>query len=638
MQSHHHFLDSIIEDRLRYFQDMQSYLNKASINNLDLNEYQIFFCDVLGVKLKQDKIMYQQILLELQDSIEYEIKRHNEFKECLIIKDATVRDLMLHLYIDKYTQESYQDRRKFKTTSDPIKKAMLVFHDNTYFKGFLNQINIDPAMLSSLSTVISIRNVKNSGTGFYLDWSHVKNELADLSFKYFPGEEKDGKVITKSKNIINGKLTQTHRSKTKIILHPGRFYSADFILSTNKMNSLFPQLDSLISRVDCEYGMQQQIKSDRSTYFDVSTLKSQVELFVYYFNFHKDFSGASHAFHRLEYRQAECANNYLKYSSKIKIMKIDLERNLTELDKLLNDLKINNYSAITLKKDIAAVVASVSNFNREWAERLSPEKFEQLFALTNEQLEEIFNRDERHYKTLKLQINSFKKAISEIISNEQQKKDEEIQKILEANLKLNADIQKKRDEMLLEAKNEIAKYKENIERLRAEKSAQNAIEEKSVVPQEINDTSKQINPKIESYLEKLREEDLFLIQDIYNLKRGLKYHDITNLIVNQLGGEVVEIGNGSSHKRIYLNNLYSEIYTHAGDESEGKSAKESVATGGMFKPHGKSHNSNELSFYNIKLIRETLVRASITPEKCIQAKEALSQLKQTQASITQIIR
>ncbi|HVY54082.1 MAG TPA: hypothetical protein VHA13_06135, partial [Gammaproteobacteria bacterium] len=167
-----------------------------------------------------------------------------------------------------------------------------------------------------------------------------------------------------------------------------------------------------------------------------------------------------------------------------------------------------------------------------------------------------------------------------------------------------------------ERQRQLQEYKSEVQRNR-ELSQQQKLEKHPVYvkPEVSSSVNLPVNMDIAYCIGKLHDHDIDLIKSIQILERGIKYRQVENLITSKLGGSIVEIGNGSSHKRIYLNSLYSEICTQTDEGSNTSLASTAtVSTGGMYRPHGHAHNSGELSFFNIKLIRNALVRAGITIE------------------------
>jgi hypothetical protein len=81
-------------------------------------------------------------------------------------------------------------------------------------------------------------------------------------------------------------------------------------------------------------------------------------------------------------------------------------------------------------------------------------------------------------------------------------------------------------------------------------------------------------------------------------------------IVSQLDGEVEEIGNGSSHKRLRIAKYYVEVISHAEENKEPVATP--LASGGFFRPHGTSHQAGSKSRFNMELVVSTFERAGLT--------------------------
>ncbi len=96
------------------------------------------------------------------------------------------------------------------------------------------------------------------------------------------------------------------------------------------------------------------------------------------------------------------------------------------------------------------------------------------------------------------------------------------------------------------------------------------------------------------------------MKSIYCREKGIFYAQVYYLITNQLGGKILEHGNGSSHKTIVLNN-FSTCFISSGQLPTNIKS-------GVYEPHGKSHQSGELCGFNLELVEEALFKAGITPE------------------------
>lgn len=163
----------------------------------------------------------------------------------------------------------------------------------------------------------------------------------------------------------------------------------------------------------------------------------------------------------------------------------------------------------------------------------------------------------------------------------------------------------------------IREYKQTIAEQRALKKAAKEKEREilsSSTSKEVKTATSFKNVTMEERLLNLSEHYWNMLTDIINQKSGTTYHEAKTLITNQLGGRFVEYG--SSHKRIELNKYVIDMISSYATEDE--LAKVSLATGGMFKPHGNAHNSGILSHFNLGLIKQVFTSAGITLDKITQ--------------------
>lgn len=188
-----------------------------------------------------------------------------------------------------------------------------------------------------------------------------------------------------------------------------------------------------------------------------------------------------------------------------------------------------------------------------------------------------------------------------------------------------------------EEKRKLAEYRREVEKTRQEKAVK-AVVHVEPVAEVVEEPVREVTVQFSEKLLNMSNDNFLLLQDLFVGKGVVRYTDVFNLIVQGLGGEVNEVGNGSSHKSIRVDKFYANIkYSEEEAEPEPKvekkkakgkkkgkpdskksNAKEekpaveeaSVAKGGMFKPHGKSKGM--MGPFNMGLVVDTLVKAGIT--------------------------
>lgn len=163
--------------------------------------------------------------------------------------------------------------------------------------------------------------------------------------------------------------------------------------------------------------------------------------------------------------------------------------------------------------------------------------------------------------------------------------------------------------------------KEIIQKLRKERQLEKSIaalpkQAVDVIPGPVITIYK--NMEVEECLLQMSDKYFELLQNIFSYKKGILFSDICNLIINQLGGSIEELG--SSHKRIRINKYLMEMVTHSSEINTRKEkikntdSLPSVVTGGFFRPHGEAHQSGMMSRFNLKLVTNIFIQAGITME------------------------
>lgn len=172
-----------------------------------------------------------------------------------------------------------------------------------------------------------------------------------------------------------------------------------------------------------------------------------------------------------------------------------------------------------------------------------------------------------------------------------------------------------RERFLAEREKINLEYKEKIAAKRTEKKVQNsidAVEKAADRVEAVQSITTYKNLDVEEILLSMSDDYFNLLMDLFEFKKGVKYSRVCDLITNQFGGSIEEIGNGSSHKRICLDKYLVDIISSQSSTSVSSSSYQVV--GGFYKPHGKAHNSGEMSRFNMELVVNTFIKAGITKE------------------------
>lgn len=167
-------------------------------------------------------------------------------------------------------------------------------------------------------------------------------------------------------------------------------------------------------------------------------------------------------------------------------------------------------------------------------------------------------------------------------------------------------LKQEKEAFVLEQKNLLLLWKSKVEGFRQEKEKNAFKVTPSVTDNNDKIQSKEEIDSIVILLKTLSDKWINLIKSIFCKEKGIKYYQVYYLVTNQLGGKIIEHGGGSSHKTMILRNFSTEFIT---DQKLPETVKS-----GVCKPHGKSHESEELCGFNLDLFEIGLMKAGITPE------------------------
>ena len=182
-------------------------------------------------------------------------------------------------------------------------------------------------------------------------------------------------------------------------------------------------------------------------------------------------------------------------------------------------------------------------------------------------------------------------------------------------------------------------WKESVEKARQEKAAEKQAqkhEAASAPPSPKRELVKVIDPDVERLLMSLKPKKIQLLRDILDHKPALKYDTVYRLITKQLGGQISSTSTSGSHRRVRIGKIYTEILaTDMIDPTSQDSDSDDIAeaptpsaptpsasglfgTGGVSRPHRRSHNSGhnskKLSRFNAELLSKGLTAAGITTQ------------------------
>jgi|GEM_PF-5542927 len=585
-------IQQIIEARLRFLLQMKLYLTDIQADKIDIEEVIIFLKDVVGIKISTDHKKKSSLIEALKNNVDKQFKVYQELKKCFDIADKKVGLCLLRKLLEFYYRIS--------------------FHKN--------KINANLADKLALE----------SKADFSFNEHEALKSLQNLFEKIFPDEYKDIDKLIKIKENSHSYLSggSTFGDTTicwKITWRP----------YWHRLKSLFEEVTKLKPQLQQISPEELQVKHDQILAFfrdtadnaiaehgerndngNIELLKKQITLYFTYCESVKFLTQL-----RDQSKKEKQLNElYQNAINKISLVREELLKKLALLDEMLQqesqekDAWYNETQVILVKLKV-----DILNLDKDIDLKRNDEDRIQSRMASMEEREADLNK----------KIIDLEEQISIKQSEKKRQEDDRQKKIKQQIEEENKKIAEFRDEK----KCLLAEYKKEVSENRCQVKNQNLVQmtsQNEVKNNNDSNNSKLINEELKEKLRKLHQRDLDLICFIYQKDRSLKFRKIATLIT-KLGGTIAEIGNGTSHKRIYLNKLYSEFYSHL-EEAEG-------ATGGCTKPHGHARNSGPLSFFNIELIRALFSRANITLENIekIKTEEAYASSSSTTANIIQVI-
>lgn len=586
----------LIENRLRFFLELKIYLSKIRANQIEAEELIQFLRDVVGINITAVHKEKENLIELIVDKVELQFRSYRELKQCFNIEDKRLSLNVFKLLLDlnlsfsRISASQLKDKEK-KLTLDS--KVALAFSDYDFFKELTTIFKqLIPSEMIRLDKLICIKEpaLKQQKTGTLLEGT------IDV---HFGVKWKPFKLALV--NRVQRLQQYTQQGHTNFTLEEAAPFFEKFgrLVEQTAENEIFKAQESNFDL----------LKRQASLFFDYEEIFNSIDLLE------KEMKTTAE---KIKIND-KINQQYQKEQRQFTTITDHLKTKIAEVAALFKDkFKQSDRPFAEFKLMLDALQEDISHYSQSSALSDSQNSLEELLN-SSAQLKSQGVTLEAQIATLKqifheTSLAQEAQALAQEASLAQLKAEEEKIKI--------ADFFKERQVKLQAYKLQIEMSRQS--KLEQSKQAQEAMPSRDEAKDESSSSHSTVNQEIEYFLKKLHEDDVQMIQAIFELKRGLTYKTAKNLIINKLGGSISEIGNGSSHKRIRLNHLYSEFYTHAETEEpsllDGSSASASVATGGMFKPHGRAHNPGELSFFNIKLLRTVLERANITPANVEKAR------------------
>lgn len=660
-----------INAHVEYLSDHIAYIDE--IKGKDKRKIEDYCRSTFGFKTTLSELF----LLDLKNAITAKIEIYQELKDLLKIlenaeehperevhKTISILKLSLsYIYVfDKFTM---------MLTSPGLNETMCKRISNIlgdisiipYIQNTLNQYSA-PEKFNEISKIITIEERKSMLPLIVIDWDKYQddkqNKFRSLIIDRM-GEQKLKAMLKVKTNKVSQQNTQSpqpleaqQQSKdahpnAQPINSPDTAFNVEF----SKASTEFDAARNLINnhRIELRKNPPKNhmdwinlFKKTINTYYDVATYYNNCLEFV-------DYLTKMDKFNNDIFKQDKQLSDRLNTSVKM----------ISTLENLANHNKIKGKTD-ELLQELKQLKDKATSIFAEWRNSL-PNKEVDFTPSTIEHtqaMHEVLFQDVCDEATqLDKQLQRIKTTLREILNaDENEKKIKSEQETLKQ--KLEEDKEKKileekkleREKFLADKKAKSLEYhrenkqiKELTEKDRLNKDINNNNQAKPKEPTVVNF----INPEMAALILKWKDQDkepYRLLENIVNENIGVKYNDVVNLI-SKLGGKViVNIGNGTSHKRLILGKLIKEIHINEDEllESSVKQDKKSknsnkknnkhkkkgsaedkslelanannanLATHGFFKQHSAGHTDRVLCRFNLHLVNELFNKAGITLE------------------------
>lgn len=611
-----------LSDMIDHYQSAHEYL-KGNPND---EQKRSFFADLLpNLDCKQTT----NINLMLQ--LETKIKRFNKFKICLDLnQNETIAQALLELKYEKSYAQALAVQHHNQQIVYDIEHAL---HDYEFIAHIFEQLNQHQpegyAILDACYHPTHDKNAKQKGNiaigniGHRIDLNVLITKLVEHTLHTSKAEilqiRKDNAPTTST----NAKSQSNHYNHNQQQAIDDINQNSIKVLTAIKER--FDDLESMFPFKDPNLLIPQLVKIFFVSYEELKAIYTQMEKVAQQIDLqaHKEEKKQQWQTQGQKLITAQRAYQRQYQNTKDSIIELQCQFNKSNItfdpEKKFSDLQQQAEQALD------QLDKTKENFGRfrDFAE----EKITELQITTvNDNIEHVKNAIQSLKKLYKSQCSSLKQRQSE----EQQIRlaQKEVQNKEAKEL---AEIEKK--EFFQQRQAQLCYWK-------ATQDAHTALNIKPINQSKIDSNHEnaptQNKEHVADFLSKFSTKVLDLLGKISSQQYGLKYEEIKNLIVNQLGGKVEEIGNGSSHKRIVLDDISAIMVSHNTGERPidetsqkqnrqqrrqaqraAKKQNQPTVKGTMVKSHGKRHNSGILSHFNLKRVAEIFAKAGYTQE-CIE--------------------
>lgn len=599
-------IEQLIKGRIFSLIHLHSFIDRLMNKKLDTaaaNEVNQYLTQLLAEPISAGSDSFHPLVLsQLLDTIAVKRNEYVQLLSCLHEKDKVLGLVNLNFLLEARMLHSQFECEEYKV-NDAISRAKYGFHDRQLYTEILEYLRPHlPPIMAEMKKIIEVKMiVKPAQSGdsviFYvsagIDLAFLRKkegemvaglislyhsdgelrEIVDRHFEINPQKKPKWELIKKAHAACRGAplsaisildIQDEDESEKEVLTKPTAVSAGKGLLI--KISKIYKKLMECHQYID----FLDKLKSA------VNLKKERTLLHGVYSHSYDELVGI---YQELIARMNQCEN---------------------EAKKLNRLLMLDNYLEITSNIDHLneQLITIVEEFN----ERVTPDiTSKQILHIKDECLASLA----KCRKTV-VEIEQKISQTKEFYRNkaESVKRQQEKEKIDAEHAKI--------EEARQQRKAALAARKEYLVRERQAKAAQKLT---PTVPAEnatVDLTEKLVNDEMMQRVRGLNQGYLNMIRSI--LTKGprpdIKYNEVCSLIVNQLGGEITEIGNGSSHKRIRLASLYGEMYGCAGDDTA--QVKFPVITGGFFAAHKKGHNDRYLNLVHIELLQKLFDQLGLT--------------------------
>ncbi|KTC77066.1 hypothetical protein [Legionella brunensis] len=587
---------NLIEIRVRYLISHKIYLFKMARNEINQEDIVGYAQDIFNVKVtpKEFQISYLPVL---EKTLSERINFFKEIRRIASLKN-TQAIAILNLILDYEMRYSISSRDRIKSKDVEIQeKLSATFHELDSLKLLHTQLQpILPPNYEQLAQTIKFKD-RTSKKKRIRNGEEFHQSSVNISFL---------EPISQGVNV-NEVLIDLLKEVTEIKSPFKKDFSHELTQVTLAEKSISATIAEYKSKFQEHKETIQKIENHVNTFFAVDQHYQKIIDIINNFKTQVNYA-------------LSLTNAYKNFVIEGRKKLNEINSSFAATHQLFKDLKSGKKTFITtsfVESDFDSVIEIIAiikkRLNDEFPQEISTLEELEIFTIEcNRSMDEVLGQIKGMNASLTTCFEQVKQMEAEQLrqAQEQQVKNEKRQ------LELLEQRKREQDNFAQTQKEKLEQFRHEVNQKREDKKlAQMRDQAKSEVDTPEKQTPTYKNVAMEAMLNALKPKHVALLREILEGKRGIKYKKIHSLITKHLGGTISEVGNGSSHKRIQLENYITDMITHT------------HATGGMARPHGKAHNPEELSYFNIDLVKIVLINAKITLDVVAELEKNLEKHK-----------